>query len=361
MNSWIRIVAAIATSLVMSACAWGSELDSATPYEAARDNIYASSNNFWKTRSIPVCWENPTDGDSTQRAWVQESVTATWDAVSSIDFTGWGQCGVGGSGIRIRIEDSQAHTKGLGSALNGKSGGMVLDFTFQNWNQACQGREEYCIRTIAVHEFGHALGFAHEQNRADTPDAKCAAEEQGSDGDFVIGAWDLDSVMNYCNPDYMGEGQLSSTDIDAVRLVYDAGIDGLIANKNNGKCLDIGGGSLEPGVAAISWPCHGGTNQRWDVKALGLGYYSFINRNSGLCLDVFGASQDNGADIGQYTCTGGGNQIWHVESTGGVTRLVAMHSGKCLEVADFSQADGARIQQWDCHSMDNQKWALLKQ
>ena len=40
----------------------------------------------------------------------------------------------------------------------------------------------------------------------------------------MIGAWDLQSVMNYCNPDWNGNGQLSATDIAGVRQLYGAAL-----------------------------------------------------------------------------------------------------------------------------------------
>jgi hypothetical protein len=359
MKTWTRIGTLFVGALLVSACAAMGDQGAIDDSDMDQDAIYAASGTLWQTRAIPVCWENP-GANAAQRGWVQDQVTKTWDAVSSIDFTGWGTCAATSSGIRINIQDAGPHTKGLGTQISGVPAGMVLNFTFQSWSPACQGQEEFCIRSIAVHEFGHALGFAHEQNRDDTPTASCKAEPQGGDGDFVIGSWDLASVMNYCNPEYNGNGNLSQTDIDAIRLVYDTGIDGLIVNENDDKCLDVSGGSYDNGAAAIAWPCHGGDNQRWDLVDRGDGMYTIVNRKSRKCLDVAALSLDNGAVVEQWDCNGGDNQAFRVESLGGVTRLIAAHSGKCLDLANFNQADGARIQQWDCTAGANQKWGLKK-
>jgi hypothetical protein len=181
--------------------------------------LYVKGSRIWLALAIPVCWENGTRGNTTERGWVRDKIAATWSASSLVTFTGWGTCGPRQGGLRIRINDEGPHVKQLGRDLDGVAAGMVLNFTFNNWSPTCQSARQFCIETIAVHEFGHALGFAHEQNRPDTPET-CTDAPQGDDGDTTIGPFDLSSVMNYCNPTWANGGTLSATDIVGVRQYY---------------------------------------------------------------------------------------------------------------------------------------------
>jgi hypothetical protein len=188
---------------------------------------YIDDNSKWtfndeNNKVIFVCWEQTPSQFMHEMGLVKEAVYETWEANSALQFRGWQKCDPINQGIRIQIDDSGPHTKGLGAFLDNKPNGMVLNFEFNNWSPACKASfdlKEQCIKSIAVHEFGHALGFAHEQNRPDAP-GECAELRQGQDGTTLLTPYDPKSVMNYCNPVYNNNGMLSKYDIESVQQVY---------------------------------------------------------------------------------------------------------------------------------------------
>lgn len=194
--------------------------------------LSASRHLIWDNNTIPVCWENPLLENQQGRDWTKQAVTNTWAQESDVKFIGWNKCSRNTSGIRIRIEDIGPHVDRLGAALDGREGGMSLNFTFNNWSPTCRNRREDCIKMIAVHEFGHALGFAHEHNRSDRIEEGCDDAPQGTDGDWQVTSYDLESVMNYCNPQWNGNGRLSELDIKGLRRIY--GSPDTISHSTNG-------------------------------------------------------------------------------------------------------------------------------
>ncbi|WGR73342.1 MULTISPECIES: M57 family metalloprotease [unclassified Bradyrhizobium] len=218
---WLpRLVLLLALSL-----SWGANAQPALPSGVSEMELYGTviRGSKWDIKEIPVCWENLKAQDSKYADLVRKAVAETWEtaAQGGVRFSKmWPACTDGAPGVHVRIADEGAHTDVVGKYLDGKPSGMTLNFSFNHWSKGCRDKREFCIRAVAVHEFGHALGFTHEQNRDDAPEQCRNEKASGSVGDYKVTKYDPNSIMNYCNSAWNGNGQLSPLDIAAVRTFY---------------------------------------------------------------------------------------------------------------------------------------------
>lgn len=362
--------------------------------KTGRSIVYNKGARWPDTANIPVCWINPGDAGEIVGD-LQNHLTAEYRK-ANLFFKYEGTCNSDSwktAKIRVWFKRTHIWTNessiggggglsfiGLANAILGGSEGQgtmniqiakdIIGYAKNRWAEWTKN----ITRATAVHEFGHAMGLAHEQSRNDAPVCNDQRGDLKNDGTYVfVGAYDQYSIMNYCR-NGANVSSLSDGDLAGLRYLYpNAGVvnppapssgepkgSHRLVSKFNGKCVDINSSSKDNSVQLQQYDCNGTQAQSFWIQNSGDGYVYLVNTNSGKCLDVRSSSKDNGAVVQQYDCnrTDAQRITFDAPNSKGEARIKFKASGKCLDVKDWSKENKGKLQQWDCGSGDNQYWGL---
>jgi Ricin-type beta-trefoil lectin domain len=347
-----------AASTLLAGCAEPASARPDEPLAEADPELYGQVSKYWPTsqRDVGVCWEAATFQNlayAEERVWIEDAVRRNWmrhARVNLVDSTGsssWPMCSHATRGLRVGISSSQpgGDHVGLGSDLNNVANGLRLSDCGAAFPPPPGVTQEQCVRRIALHEFGHALGFYNEEERPGEGLPDCDGHPGTIAGGQKLGAYNPASLMSEC-----GTGNavdLSPGDIAAVQRAYGHRLGTLMSP--TGRCVTTP--SVLDEVAVVSSDCvDNALEQAW--------FYEFgsqvLNQIffPGMCLASFAGPPD--FTVQTAYCSGIDNlSKWRLQNA------FLRTFGLCADLAG-GNVNGGVVQGWECGALggSNQRWTI---
>jgi hypothetical protein len=346
----------------------GASLDDT---RSGSSDLYGNTAFLWSgsPAMIPVCWENAGSGvidaasfsvpEATARTWVREAVEGQWSRYGRVNFTQWDEdCVSGEAGVHIQILATGQSSAPGGSTLDGVNNGVKLNLYYDDRIWDCQLSEanlKRCVQAVALHEFGHVLGFYHEEERPDYAGGTgaCADQDFPNSNPQYYGAYDLDSVMSYCGQPggdiSTWKTEISPGDIAAVQKAYGRRVSGQFATARGADML---ANRIDPNGSFI-WDADEAAGQKWR--------YDFANRafiveadGATACLDTWPGAVD-GRQLTASTCVHDSFQRFPLDNL-----ALRGFGGLCLDVPGGNTANGTGLQVWKCGAFaaSNQRFSI---
>jgi len=339
----------------------GMILTAAVPARA----LYANKEYYWLPKTpggpvlIPVCWENPSAAPAVRRGWARDAVESTWQRAARVNFVEWDSCKSGDPGVHILVTNESKFPGGV--HLNKVTNGGKLDLAFANGPDGCRVSTRAlrdCVMATTAHEFGHVLGFYHEEERPDyaprpgRPTPACKKQTYDNPFPQYYGAYDVDSVMSYCgqpadHPETW-KRSLSPNDVAAVQNAYGLRIPGTIVS-TGGNCL-AGHEASTKTETAFLWDCdEAKDDQEWraDSGALGPGFATTkLRLGTSRCLR--GDASSHVAKLA--ACAGNASEYWSLTGF-----RIRGWGGLCLSAGGPL---GSTVSMWTCNDSAGgaQRW-----
>jgi hypothetical protein len=223
--------------------------------------------------------------------------------------------------------------------------------------------------TVVLHELLHALGFWHEQSRADRNTyvhVNLDSVKRGYENNFeiepgiAIGAYDYKSIMHYGAQAFAISGTAVTIQCKSGNTLSNCTLGGsTLSDKDKEGLNRLFSGNQSLAMLNLREAFNTPIPNTASGPAIENGIYRIKIKNTAKYLDIKDVSKANGALLQQWDQFTEDNQKFAVTSTpSGAYEIKAMHSGRYLSVDQASTQDLATILQWDYANQDNQRFYI---